>query len=141
MVVVALLVGAAIGFTALAFKPGRPNAEADPIDAPGSGITTGIEVTDIWLPAKLSELASRRPANANTISEAAWHQFLERKEADGLWYAVTLQLRHADGRTSEITNIVNPTGVGVRSSPPPPPRRGSFATRGKKRVNANRWCT
>ncbi len=108
IVLAALLGGAAVGLTFIAFQPTKQNAAYERLEEPGSGITVQIDLTDIWVPRQLYELARSQCANPKLASEEALKRQLRNDGLENLWFAGTLALHQPDGGISLITTIDHP---------------------------------
>jgi len=84
------------GLSALA-----PDAE----EAPGSGIVLRIEVTTIWIPQVLLDLARRKAATLVDRSPEDLKTYLERYKREAAWYALTYRGHQVNGRFAESTQI------------------------------------
>lgn len=107
-ILVVMLAGAAAGLTVVANQPRKRSAEADGPDRPGSGITVRIDLTDIWVPARILDLAERESTNPKLLSGKEFNRLLKYEGGEIPWNAVTLELHQADGGTAEITTIDHP---------------------------------
>jgi hypothetical protein len=83
------------GFPAEAPAPGRP---------PGSGIVVKSEVTAIWIPQALRDLALRLAGTPADCSLERMQTYLARNGWKDPWYALTLWECDPTGRCAEITH-------------------------------------
>jgi hypothetical protein len=113
-----LLAVCVFGLSSVMYQPARPNAEAEGIEPPGSGVTSRVEATDIWLSSRLAARVRREGIDGERISGERLRDLAREEGAEGLWYAVTRRLHQADGGVSEITMIVEPLAASNRVRPP-----------------------
>ncbi len=108
LLVGAMLAGAMAGLTLVGMQAKKRNAEGGRPPAPGSGVTVRIDLSHIWVPARLLELAKREAENPKLRSEEELRSELKKIGGEGLWYALTLQLHQEDGGMSEVTTVDSP---------------------------------
>ena len=110
-VIMILLVAAGLGVTWLDSRAiRRPGQSMERIDPPGTGINIRTEVTHLWLPETLIELA-REQVEPEAMPVQTYDELqvvLERGERQDVWYAITLRSHQADGHVAEITYIRKP---------------------------------
>jgi hypothetical protein len=108
LMIVVLLVTAAIGLAHFDAVVPRRGAVPELSDAPGSGVIVRSEVSDLWLPETLVDLArSESPALvARTHQELK--KALERRGQGNLWYAITVRCHQVNIRTLDISFIRYP---------------------------------
>jgi hypothetical protein len=92
----------------VAFQTARPPLESLPDGRPGSGIVTRVEVTTIWLPKGLFELAQRPADHAVIASHEELQTHLDRQGLATAWYAMTTRGYQLNGAAAEITFIRRP---------------------------------
>ncbi len=103
---VALVVIAGIlGLSRVDFQSTRPAPEHLPDGSPGSGIVARVEVTAIWLPQGLFDLAQRKTGAAVFASHEELQTHLDRLGLGTAWYAITSRGHQLNGRAEEITFI------------------------------------
>jgi hypothetical protein len=79
--------------------------EPDPEGRPGSGTVIRTEVTAIWVPQALCDLARHNPDPPIDSSPERLQTCLARSGWRAAWYAVTYQGYQANGGIGEITQI------------------------------------
>jgi hypothetical protein len=81
-----------------------PHAEAPaPEGPPGPGIVLGTEVTAIWLPRGLLQLARQQGGPPEFRSPEELQTVLGRSECTAAWYALTYRQYQVDGQFGEMT--------------------------------------
>jgi hypothetical protein len=90
------------------FQTARPPQESLPDGRPGSGIVTRFEVTTIFLPKGLFELAKRPTDLVVIASHEELQTHLDRLGLATAWYAMTTEGHQLNGTAAEITFIRRP---------------------------------
>jgi hypothetical protein len=101
-------VGAALAVTLLILRPlwVGPSAQAPvPEVPPGSGVNSKTEVTAIWMPRSLLDLARDQAGSPMHRSPEELQTYLEQRGWRTAWYALTYCAHQVDGRSAEITQI------------------------------------
>jgi hypothetical protein len=95
-----------------------PHAGAPaPEEPPGSGIVTRTEVTAVWVPRSLRDLARRRADPPAIRSTEEMRDLVRRCGRGAPWYALTWRGYQVNGESAEITQIRLVSEIGR------PPRR------------------
>lgn len=98
----------ASAITASVFGPARTehHAVAPAADGPpGSGIIERTDVTAVWVPQALLDLARHGAGGPVIRSPGDLGDYVERHRLSAAWYAVTYRGRQIDGDSAEITQI------------------------------------
>ncbi len=95
-------------FTRSDWHPARPDQELEPGNVPGSGMAVRTEALHLWLPEAFSELAKRDSSLPRAHTRAEMQRYLEIRKQERLWYALTLRMYPANGRSTDITYIRRP---------------------------------
>jgi hypothetical protein len=103
-VAVVVIAGIA-GLSRVGFHAARLALEVLPDGPPGSGIVMRAEVTTIWLPQGLFDLAKRPTDPAVFESHEELRTHLDRLGMGTTWYALTTRGRQLDGRIAEMILI------------------------------------
>ena len=83
-----------------------PPSEAPASEGPpGSGIVLRTEVTAIWMPQALRELARHQAGSLVERSPEELRTYLERDGWRAAWYALTYRCHQVNGESTEITQI------------------------------------
>jgi hypothetical protein len=101
-------VGAALAVTLLILRPMwvGPIAESPAsVELPGSGVNSRTEVTAIWIPRSLLDLARDQAGSSVHSSPEELQTYLEQQGWRTAWYALTYRAHQVDGRFAEITQI------------------------------------
>jgi len=102
---VALIISAAVGLTSLSSYVTRSDEGVAANDSLGFSPIDAVEVTDIWLPGMLDQLA-RCPSGAPiAASPVALRTYLKQQGQENLWYALTIRIHQVNGYVSEMTTI------------------------------------
>jgi hypothetical protein len=80
-------------------------ATLSPEDPPGSGIVMRAEVTAIWIPQALLDLAQREAGPPVIRSPEELRVCLERHGLSGAWFALTYRGYQVHGESTEITQV------------------------------------
>jgi hypothetical protein len=84
---------------------GPPTAAPAPEALPGSGIILRTEVTAIWMPQALRDLARHQAGPPVDRSPEELQGYLGRNGWRAEWYALTYRTHQANGASGEITQI------------------------------------
>ena len=103
--VAVVVIAGILGLSRVGFQTARPAPENLPDGPPGSGIVTRNEVTTIWLPQGLFDLARRKTEPAVFASHGELRTHLDRAGLGTAWYAMTTRGYQLNGRAAEITFI------------------------------------
>jgi len=76
-----------------------------PDEPPGSGIIERTDVTAVWVPQALFDLARHGTEALVIRSPGDLGDYVERHRLSAAWYAVTYRGRQVDGDSAEITQI------------------------------------
>jgi hypothetical protein len=97
----AVVIASLVGLTWVGHHAGAP----DPEDPPGSGIIIRTEVTSIWVPQALCDLARHRTGPPVDRSPEELQTYLGRNGWSAAWYALTYRGHQVNGGFREITQI------------------------------------
>jgi hypothetical protein len=92
----------------LDFHEAKPDVDVLPDGAPGSGIVDRTEVTRIWLPQGLYDLAKREGETPAVRSHEELQTHLDRLGKGASWYVLAFRHHQADGRVTTIHQIRRP---------------------------------
>ena len=106
--IVVLIGAAAFGLARVGPRPDGPDAAAERIDLPGSGIIVASEVIRLRIPETLAKLAAAPPRRLAIRSHEDLRRSLERLDQRGLWYAVSVRSIQVDGGRVEMTFVRRP---------------------------------
>jgi hypothetical protein len=84
---------------------GPPTAAPAPEGPPGSGTVLRTEVTAIWMPQALRDLARRQAGPSVDRSPEELQTSLGRNGWRAAWYALTYRMHQVNGELGEITQI------------------------------------
>jgi hypothetical protein len=106
LIVCAILVAflAAVLSRAARHAPGS-NGSFEDNDYPGGGIIVDAQVLDIWLPQPWVDVATQESSSLSAQGQQGLRRFLERPQAPGLFYALTVRGRLANGGASTLTYL------------------------------------
>ena len=76
-----------------------------PADRPGSGIVVRTEVTALWIPRALCDVAQGEAGTAVFRSPEALQTELKRRGLNDAWYALTYRGYQVNGDSAEITQV------------------------------------
>jgi hypothetical protein len=110
------LIGAlAIGSAWLDGRASRSSRALGANEPPGTGISVGTRVIDLWLPQTLIELAVHQPEPWRRRVQTELRNSLDRGGQNRLWYALTMRSLQANGAAVEITFIRRPCPTDAES--------------------------
>lgn len=101
MVLLGLVAVAGIGLMRLSSHVIRLSSEA----GSGGGTIVRYELTHLWLPRTLTELARLRSSLESAGSHEEWRRWLESRDRRGVWYALTAKASLANGDFVDLTTI------------------------------------
>jgi len=90
-----------VGLTWVSFGAGSPGPE----DLPNSGIVVRTEVTALWIPRALRNVAQGEAGATVFHSPEALQTELERRGLNDAWYALTYRGYQVNGDSAEITQV------------------------------------
>jgi hypothetical protein len=90
-----------VGLVSVSFQAGAPG----PDDSGGSGIIVRTEVTALWIPRALHDLAQSEAGAAVFLSPEALLTELRCRGLNAAWYALTFRVHQINGESAEITQI------------------------------------
>jgi hypothetical protein len=93
-----------LGVAALIFVSPQANAPR-PADQPGSGIVVRTEVTVLWIPLSLLDLAQDEAGRPTLRPPEVLRSELTRRGMNDAWYALTYRGYNASGTFGEVTQI------------------------------------
>ena len=90
-----------VGLVSVSFQAGAPGPE----DPPGSGIVVRTEVTALWIPRALRDVAQGEAGAPVFRSPEALQTELKRRGLNDAWYALTYRGYQVNGDSAEITQV------------------------------------
>jgi hypothetical protein len=104
-----MMVGAAVvGLAGLALDMCQQAKPCTPTEESGAGVTIRTEMTDLWLPEELAELA-KCPSQFQAIrTHNALRRFLESKHQEAMWYGLTARAQQVNGAVVDLRFIRRP---------------------------------
>jgi hypothetical protein len=94
-------IAAIVVLVSVSFKAGAPESE----DLPGSGIIVRAEVTGLWIPGALHDVAQSEAGAPVFLSQGALVTELKRRGLKDTWYALTYRVHKVNGDFEVITQI------------------------------------
>ena len=99
--VAVVTIAGGFGLTWVSFGAGSPGPE----DPPNSGIVVRTEVTALWIPRALHDVAQGEAGATVFHSPEALQTELERRGLNDAWYALTYRGYQVNGDSAEITQV------------------------------------
>jgi hypothetical protein len=96
-----VVIAGIVGLVSVSFRSTVPCPE----DPPGSGIIVRTEVTALWIPRPLHELAQSDDAASDFRSPEGVHTELKRRGLNDMWYSITYRHHQVNGVFGELTQI------------------------------------
>ena len=103
-----LLAAAVLGVAQVDSHSAGPSPESEIPEPPGSGTVVASEVLCVWVPETLAKLAAQQSRSPVAPTHADLRRSLEDLDQRGLWYAVTIRGRQANGAHSDMSFIRHP---------------------------------
>jgi hypothetical protein len=103
-----ILAAAVIGLSHLGIHATRPDPGTEADDHSGRGTVVRNELLRLWLPETLSDLARRRSRCRILNNHEELKRFLQGREQEELWYALTWRSYQVNGGFADITIIRHP---------------------------------
>jgi hypothetical protein len=99
--VAVVTVAGCVGLTWVSFGAGSPGPE----DPPNSGIIVRTEVTALWIPQAIHDVAQSEAGATVFHCPEALQTELERRGLNDAWYALTYRGYQVNGDSAEITQV------------------------------------
>lgn len=108
ILMVIVLVAAVMGLPRLASHATQPADDLEPDNRADGGLVIRYEWLRLWLPQTLTDLAKRQSRSPVVRVHADLKRFLELRNQEDLWYALTVRAHQVDGGFADVTFIRRP---------------------------------
>ena len=103
-----VLVAAVMGLPRLASHATRPADDLEPDNRADGGLVIRYELLRLWLPQTLIDQAKRQSRSPVVHVHADLKRFLELRNQEDLWYALTVRAHQVNGGFDDVTFIRRP---------------------------------
>ena len=100
-----LIVVAALGLTRFASHVSRQVEKGEPVDDIAACINYRYELLHIWLPQKLTQLATRQAQTQFARLHEEMPCVLDPQDQQSLWYALTVRVHRAGSEASDVSYV------------------------------------